>query len=258
MHRFYVAPDQSAAARVTLCPRETHHALHVLRVRAGESVELLDGRGHILEAQVVRTGRREVELQVCNRYRVAAPGRRLALVVALTKGAAFEDILQRATELGVAELHPVVARRSVVRLEERDRPARLEKWHWTMVDALKQCGGAWLPEVTWPEPLESWLARARGWEWQVYGALIGARGTLRARIHAYRQDHGGRLPRTIAAYVGPEGDFTVEERAALEQAGVEPVSLGSRVLRSATAAMYLASVFHYEWLEEETEPAEPT
>lgn len=253
MHRFYVTPERAADDRVMLCPREAHHALHVLRVRAGERVQLLDGLGQVIEAEVTRAARREVELQVLERRRIPPPERRLALVVGLTKGAAFEDILQGITELGVAQLQPVWTRRVVVRLEPEAIASKLEKWRWIAVDALKQSGRAWLPEVGAPEPLESWLDRSQGWDWQVYGALEATRGTLRARLLAYREAHGGRLPRTVAAYVGPEGDFTAEERAALDRAGAEGVSLGPHVLRSVTAALYLAVVFQYEGLEEESE-----
>lgn len=248
MHRFYVTPEQAAGDRIMLCPREAHHALHVLRVRTGERVQLLDGRGQVMQAEVVRAGRREVELHVGGRRHFPPPERRLALVVGLTKGAAFEEILQRATELGVTALQPVWTRRVVVRLEAEALASKLEKWRWIAVDALKQCGGAWLPEVGGPEPLESWLERSQGWDWQVYGTLDGTRGTLRQRLLAYRSAHGGRLPRAVAAYVGPEGDFTAEERAALDRAGVEGVSLGPRILRSVTAALYMAVVFQYEGL----------
>ncbi|WP_276607568.1 RsmE family RNA methyltransferase [Limisphaera ngatamarikiensis] len=248
MHRFYVRPEDMVNERVMLCPRETHHALHVLRVRPGEVVELLDGAGQVCRAEVVEAARRAVVLRVWGRRRELPPAWRLTLVVGLIKAGGFEEVLEKATELGVTGIQPVLAARSVVRLRAEEVGARREKWRWVAVDALKQCGGAWLPEVGELRPLGDWLRGRPRFDLEVFGGLGGGRETLRGRLERYRREHGGRLPGSVAAYVGPEGDFTLEESAALERAGVDPVWLGPRVLRSETAALVFAAVIQSEFL----------
>lgn len=251
MHRFYVATEQLADETVTLCPRETHHALHVLRVRSSEQVELLDGMGQVALAEVIGTGRREVRLRVRQRRRHARPRGRLTLVVGLVKGGAFEQILEKATELGVPRVQPVFTARTVVHIRPAEMEARLEKWRWVTVDALKQCGGPWLPEIGRPMPLRLWLEQRPAFDLEMYGALGRVGATLRHRLLRYRAAHQERPPETVAAYVGPEGDFSPEECAALEAAGVEPVGLGPRVLRSETAALVFAAIVRSEFDEDE-------
>lgn len=246
MHRFYVSPPDLEADLVHLSPREIHHALHVLRVSPGEQVELVDGVGTVAGAEVVRAERGRVDLRVHWRHRQPALPYRLALVVGLTKGPAFEEIVQKATELGVTELRPVITTRAVVRVEGSHTAAKLEKWRWIAVEALKQCRGSHVPEIASPEPLDAWLARASGFDLQVYGALARGRMSLRERLDHYRRQHPARPLRSAAAYVGPEGDFTPEECAALETAGIEPVWLGTRVLRSETAALCMACMLGME------------
>ncbi|MCS7091339.1 MAG: RsmE family RNA methyltransferase [Verrucomicrobiota bacterium] len=246
MDRFYVTPHRSSDPLVSLCPRESHHALHVLRVRRGTQVELIDGVGTVLQAEVIRADRGRVELRVLMRRREPPPPYRLALIFGITKAGAFDSIVQQATELGVTEIRPVFTERSVVRLSGEDAVARRERWRWIAVDALKQSRGTWLPEVGAPEPLTSWLSRASGFELQMYGALRTGAELLPERLARFRQTHAGRPPRSAAIYVGPEGDFTQREQAALEIAGVEPVVLGRHVLRSQTAALCMACILGLE------------
>src|SRR4051794_5462627 len=108
MHRFYLPPEHCQGSLLTLEDTEAHHALHVLRVRKGESVDVLDGQGHTFHTEVTALGKRTVELAVKGQnFRPPLPFA-VTLIQAIPKGKAFENIVQKATELGAARIIPLL------------------------------------------------------------------------------------------------------------------------------------------------------
>lgn len=230
---------------MTLPEREAWHAQRVLRVRAGEPVLVLDGVGHELSCQVAEVSRRGVRLAVRQvRHRPPLPYS-LTLLQAMPRGKVFDTIVQKATELAASRIVPLVSARVTVRLDPEQADGKLAHWRQTAIEAIKQCGWPWLPLVEPPQTLAQFLARAEAFELSVVGCLQPGSQHPRAIVRQFRAQHG-RRPRTVAAWVGPEGDFTAEELAAIQAAGAQPMSFGPTVLRSDTAAIYCLAVLSCE------------
>ena len=159
MHRFYLPPELCQGTSLTLEDGEAHHALHVVRVRPGENVEVLDGRGHVFHAEVKSLVKRSVELLVKRQEFKPPLPFQATLIQAIPKGKAFENIVQKATELGVARIIPVLTERVVVNLEDGSVETKMEKWRQVAIEAIKQCGSPYLPEFEVPIRLLNLLHR---------------------------------------------------------------------------------------------------
>jgi 16S rRNA (uracil1498-N3)-methyltransferase len=245
MHRFYLPPDQAQSTELTLPEAEAHHALHVLRVRDGERVIVLDGAGHELLCELHRINSAGARLHVFQRQTLPALPYRLTLVQAVTKAKTMDLIVQKATELGANRLVPVLSERSVVQVEEDAALNKLEKWRATCIEALKQCGTPWLPRLEAPQTPQKFLASQEGFELVLLASLQSEAKHPREYFQTFAAEHG-RLPKSVCVWVGPEGDFTPAEINAIRQAGAQPITLGQLVLRSETAAIYCLSVLNYE------------
>jgi 16S rRNA (uracil1498-N3)-methyltransferase len=230
---------------LTLTDREAHHALHVVRLRRGERVAVLDGTGHEFQCEVREAARDGVTLAVLHKSTIPPLPYHVTLLQAVTKGKAFETIVQKATELGAFRVVPLLTER-VVSVPDEDAAAnKVEKWKLIAVDSIKQCGSAWLPQIETPIPLRNFLARHERFELPLVASLQDDRRHPREVLDDYRVEHG-RLPKSVGIFIGPEGDFTSAEIDAIKETGALPVTLGPLVLRSDTAAVYALSVLNYE------------
>lgn len=245
MRRFYLPPEACREPVFKLSGREAHHAAHVLRAQRGERLTVLDGAGGEYLCAVREVGRREVLLEVLEKRHVPPPPFSITLLQALPKARAFEFILEKATELGVRRIVPLLSARSVSRPGEAGGREKLEKWRLTLIEALKQSGGAWLPELESPRSVEAFLARGERFDLQCVASLQPGAQHPSQPLRSQRSPAGGP-PQTVAVWIGPEGDFTPDELRAIESAGAIPVSLGPRVLRVETAALYCLSILNYE------------
>src|SRR4051812_2044288 len=158
MHRFYLTPKQAQGPLLTLSPTDAHHALHVLRVRVNERVVVLDGAGNELMCEVQSADREDVVLKVIQRQFLPPLPYRITLAQALTKTKTMDLIVQKATELGVHRLVPILSERSVSQIEEGNVASKLEKWHATAVEEIKQCGSPWEPQFGSPKTTQQFLA----------------------------------------------------------------------------------------------------
>jgi 16S rRNA (uracil1498-N3)-methyltransferase len=245
MHRFYLPAERWLGTDLVLDGREAHHAMDVLRVRPGERVAVLDGQGRESLCEVRQYGRNAVSLAVLE-TRIHAPlACRVTLLQALPKGKLIESIIQKATELGVWRVVPLLSERVVPHLEG-DEPARKAgKWQGAAVEAVKQCGCPWLPLVETPLTLEEYVSRREPSELGLVGSLQENARHPREHFRAFQAAHR-RPPRTVEIWVGPEGDFSPGELQRIQTAGALPITLGRFVLRSDTAAVYCLSIVNYE------------
>ncbi|HEY9173161.1 MAG TPA: RsmE family RNA methyltransferase [Verrucomicrobiae bacterium] len=245
MHRFHLPPEACQGPTLTLADREAHHALHVVRLRRGERVSVLDGAGYEYLCDVREATRESVTLAVLHKNHIAPLPYHLTLLQAMTKGKAFEIIIQKATELGAFRVVPLISERVVSQPDDEAAASKVEKWRWIAIDSIKQCGSAWLPQIEAPLPLKTFLAHHERFELPLVASLQSDRRHLREVLDDFRIEHG-RLPRSVGVFVGPEGDFTSVEMDAIKESGALPVTLGPLVLRSDTAAVYALSVLNYE------------
>ena len=245
MHRFYLPPEECREATLTLREREAHHALHVLRIQDGERVVILDGAGQELSCIVRSHDRTSVSLEAIERRTVPPLPYSITLLQAIPKGKIIEDIIQKATELGAARIVPILSERVVTHLDAENAEAKSAKWRSVAVEAIKQCGNAWLPKVEVPMTPETFLSRKEPFELPLIGCLESDVRHPRECFKQFFAEHK-RQPRSLCVWVGPEGDFSPAEYRAIKQAGALPVTLGPLVLRTETAATFCLSVLNYE------------
>ena len=235
-HRFScpeLAP--AAGALVTLSPEESHHLLRVLRLGPGAEVEIFGGDGRAWRGAVeaIEGDRAQVRL----REPVAEPGQGpvVNLAVAALKHRAIDLLIEKASELGVARLQPLLAARCVAQPDEREGavPAR---WSRLALAAAKQCGRNAPLEIRTALPLAAWLKEMAG----SGGAYAdGAEGA--APIGEWLATRDADTEATWIA-IGPEGGWTPEERRKFEEVGFAAVALGPLTLRAETAAIAAAAV----------------
>src|SRR5688572_22959970 len=147
MHRFFLPPAECTGPRLLLPEREAHHAVHVLRLQAGQLVTVLDGAGTQLACEVADVNRKKVELAVRQRTQVPQPAFQITLLQAIVKGKTMETIIQKSTELGVSRIVPLQTERVVAQLDREGAEHKQNKWQLTAIEALKQCGSPWLPQI---------------------------------------------------------------------------------------------------------------
>ena len=221
--------DAPVGAEIVITGAEAHHAAAVRRVRVGEEVTVGDGRGLCLEAVVTDVAPKRVVAAVTARTSHPAAAPRLVLVQALAKGDRDELAIQAATELGVDEVVPWQAARSIVRWRGEKATKALAKWESVVVAAAKQSRRARVPVVSPAVTTAEVTARCRP------GALVLVlHEDASERLSELRTDDLDRVDE-IDLVVGPEGGIGPEELEALAAAGARPVRLGPTVLRASTA-----------------------
>lgn len=221
--RLYVEAELKPRARVELPEAAAHHAARVLRLRAGDRVVLFDGRGGEYEARLELAGRARVFAET-GEHRAIERESPLAvtLVQAVSSGEKMDFTVQKAVELGVAALQPVLSARSVVRLDGERGAKKLAHWRRIAVSACEQCGRNRIPRIAEPVALADYRPPE--------GAKILLSPSGAGRLAAL-----ARNPLVLAA--GPEAGFEPAEERLLERAGFDAVRLGPRVLRTETAAL---------------------
>jgi 16S rRNA (uracil1498-N3)-methyltransferase len=224
--RFYL-PQSFTAAVLKLTGNEAHHLSRVLRLKPGDEVQLFDGAGRLARARISALGSDEAELEILERLDESqSPRTRVTLATAVPKGERFDWLVEKATELGVDRLVPLLTARSVVNPGE----TKLERLRRTIVEASKQCGRSRLMELTAPVRWNDLVTRefARESVWVADPSGEAGAGRL-----------SGAGEQILVA-VGPEGGFTTEELELATQHGAKLIGLGRHILRIETAALALA------------------
>ncbi len=245
MHRFYLPPPAAAGNCLRLSDAEAHHALHVVRVRIGERVIVMDGAGRELLCEVTGTGRHHVDLALLQSTTLPRLPYRITLIQAIAKARSMDLIIQKATELGAARIVPILSERSVVRPDAEESERVVDKWRTVAIEALKQCGAPWLPEIDAPRSPSDFLDQSPRFSLMLLASLQPGARHPRECLDTARPDPS-KPPRDVAVWVGPEGDFTPAELQRIQSAGALPITLGPLVLRSETAAVYCLSFLSYE------------
>src|SRR5580704_9868189 len=150
MHRFYIAPDKWNLDALALDESETHHAVDVLRMNAGDKAVVFNGRGVEATVEIAAITRKSVTLRKLLQGKSAPIGCQITLAQAVPKGKAMDLIVQKAVELVAAAICPLLSERTVIQVEEEDAARKQQKWQAVAIEAAKQCGQNWLPKVDLP------------------------------------------------------------------------------------------------------------
>lgn len=241
MHRFYYPNPEITANTFVLRGEEWHHARNVLRSEPGEKLVVFDGKGTEYLAEIVEAANKEAKLKILNKSKSPRPPYQITLAQALPKSKAMDYIIQKATELGVVEIIPVLSERSVIKLDEKDIDSKIQRWMEIAIEAAKQCGLNWLPKISKPKTAKEVTELRRSYKL----AYIGSLQPDAKRLWHYIPEIQSVGKETIIM-IGPEGDFTPAELGFARSAGFNPLSLGPMVLRCDTAAIYAISTISYE------------
>lgn len=260
--RAYAPAAAADAAAIILSPEESHHLVTVNRCGRGDPVTAFDGRGREWLAECRDPSRGAAVLHVKETRPAPPRPHEITLGQALPKGAVMDDIVRQATEIGAVRIVPLLSERTQVHLDDERAGKKVEKWRTAAIEAAKQCGNPWLPEIAPITRFADFLAQGstpvatpttvaavesddHHHDLKLVASLHGGASSLKKSLAGYAAKHG-RAPRRVLWLIGPEGDFSPGEMTAAITAGFQPITLGPLVLRSDTAAAYALSILSYE------------
>lgn len=223
--RIYTSQPLLSTETVELTGSVSHYLTRVLRLSKGDSLILFNGDGRDYMAEISGFHSKAVLVRLLGSDVAATESPlKITLVQAVCRGERMDYALQKATELGVFCIQPLISRRVEVRLDKTRQAKRLKHWHGVVISACEQSGRAVVPEVKTPLPMSDWMAVADN--------------SPRLVLDPYTQDKLADLSiagKSISLVIGPEGGFTDEELQDARSNGLTAVSLGPRVLRTETA-----------------------
>lgn len=235
--RFFVEGVRGLGETVRIEGGDAHHIAHVLRLRPGDRIEVIDSSARAFEAEIVDGRGVGVRL-----LRESAPAQerslRIDVAQAMPKAQKMDYVVEKATELGADAILPFVSERTIVRSAGA---ARLERWRRIARGAAKQSGRRGVPGVTVPLQFEELLARFRAYDLALFAWESADSQPLRLRL---RELLAGAT--SVLVVIGPEGGFSHAEADAARASGAELVSLGRNILRTETAALVLLAILNYE------------
>jgi 16S rRNA (uracil1498-N3)-methyltransferase len=224
---FFYEPAVTAATHFTLSEDTSKHCIQVLRMKAGEQLQLADGKGNTYTATIVTPDKRHCTVSISQHVFVPAPPRRISIAIALLKNASrFEWFLEKATEMGVQDIVPLITKRTERQHFRHDRMNNI------VIAAMLQSQQAWLPVLHQPITLEEAIAQN------------AATQKLVAHCEDAVKNDLAKLPisNNVQILIGPEGDFTPDEITLALQSGYQAVSLGNTRLRTETAGIVAAAL----------------
>lgn len=244
MHRFFVDPEDIVDQQVYFSPAEARHIERVLRLRPGETVLVFDGSGWEYQVQLLgRESSGTLAGQILNReFRDRESPFKLALVQGIAKGEKMDTIIQKAVEIGIDSIHPILTEHTVVQLDGPKRQQRQERWQAIARQACKQCRRNHVPPVFSITHMESFLEQHTDQPvLMLYEAEQGC--TLRQVLCS---ELLSRQAQPWYLMVGPEGGFSKTEAELARKRGALLVGLGPRILRTETAGLLAAGIILYE------------
>lgn len=241
MHRFFIEPSLLQSSPIILPDLLAHQVRDVLRLQVGEQFVLLDNSGDETLAVVASSARSGVTAQALERHPgKAEPRIHITLCQGMLKSARFEWILEKGVELGVTTFAPILCRRSTSGLEEAGAP-KIQRWQRIIQEAAEQCGRALLPALLPIRTLSDALS-------DIPSGALAIIPWEEERNHTLHNVAAQFIaPLNIFIFIGPEGGFVPEEIQLARQHGVQPITLGLRILRAETAALAAVTNVMYEF-----------
>lgn len=241
MHRFFVSLSLTPGQTVVLESTQAHQICRVLRLAVNESIILLDGQGTEYEVELQVVSAKQVQGKVKSEQPAGGePGIGLILFQSMLKRDKFEWVLQKATEVGVTEIVPVITERSLVRKAQTFKSDRLTRWSRILTEAAEQSHRGKVPRLQSPLPFTEALTLAERLDRALLACPHAESNSLADILR------GLPTGASCGLFVGPEGGFSAEEVLQAQVKGVLPITLGRRILRTETAAIVAASLILYE------------
>jgi 16S rRNA (uracil1498-N3)-methyltransferase len=243
--RAFCTLTEREPAVIRLSGDESHHLVAVNRAKKGDTVVAFDGKGGEWICELSEESKNAAVLKVRFSQKIKPIPFEITLGQALPKGPSMDAIVRKATEIGTARIVPLESERTQVHLDDERQDKKIEKWQVAALEAAKQCGNAWLPEITPIQNATTFIEGSKGYDLKLIASLQPGAKSLKSVLAGYKSATG-KSPKKVLWLIGPEGDFTPAEMSASKSFGFEPITLGPLVLRCETAAVYALSVLSYE------------
>lgn len=242
MSRFFVLPQQIDGSTIRIEGGDAQHIGKVLRLNVGDNITICDGAGNDYQAEICRIEKNEVLSQIISQAKAdTEPQLRVVLYQGIPKASKMDFVIQKAVELGAMEIVPVITKRSVVKLDAKSAKGKVERWNKIAAEASKQCNRAVIPSVAPVAKLDEALSHMQQQELKLvpYEAeeKTGLRDVLEQNPHVS----------SVGILIGPEGGFDQAEIEKAREAGLLPVRLGRRILRTETAPLAVISALMYAY-----------
>lgn len=226
MTRVFIPGADLTAPQLSVAGPDFHHLAHVLRIKPGDAITVLDNRGMARGGVVTSVRKSALELQLGELVALPPePMLKVTIAQALGKGDKFEQVIQHGTEIGAHAFIPLITTRTIVKIDKNSADEKLERWQRVAKGAAEQCGRGRIPQVMPPASLAQVLNRLDEYDAAYLAHVDGEPVPVARGLHS------------VLILVGPEGGFAPEEVVEAVEVGARSVSLGPYVLRTETAAL---------------------
>ena len=243
MHRFFTAPKNITDKKAVLRGTDVTHIRTVLRLKIGDRVQILDGRGFCYTVTLTHVGHDGIESRIDLKEDADDCESPLTICLGqgMVKGTGFDDIVRRAVELGVGQVTPVSANRCISKLSPENTSQKIQRWQRIANEAAKQCGRSRIPSIS-PKPISVKEFCHANCEADLKLIFWEEERSTRIRDLPHRNDF-----KSAAVLIGPEGGFTSGEIENATECGFHSISLGPRLLRTDTAPLAVISILQNHW-----------
>jgi len=244
MSRFFSPPQNVRGNYIYIEGHEARHILNVMRMKEKDKVVVFDGTGKEYTGFISKIKGKSLIIEVVStRYPKKSVQPEITLFQCMPKKEKMDYIVEKATELGVHSIKPLISERTIARPSEEKNDSRISRWEKIALNAAKQCGRNDIPEIRNIEKFYNALDSVNDFDLVLMAHL--SEGTIPLR-EAIKDFDTGR----IAVFIGPEGDFTAEEIIMAKETNCKLISLGPRVLKSDTAGLYVITILNYEFFKQ--------
>ena len=241
--RIYCEQSLSTGQSLLLDQRNSHYLLHVLRVKADQTLILFDGLGADYRATISEVSRKSVTVfineEIETENTVSESPLQLTLAIAISKGDRMDWVMQKATELGVTRIQPLITQRVDVKLNPERMTKKMDHWLGVVIGACEQSGRSVLPSLLTPKPIASWLTEDNS----DFKLVLRAHGTPLSTLAA----NVITPPTSVSVLIGPEGGLDETELALAENTSFLATGFGPRILRTETAPIVALSLLQEKW-----------
>jgi len=232
--RFYCQPITKGLKKIILSGDTAHHLTKVLRFKEGDKLSVFDGTGFEWDAEILVKKRKAVEIQLIKKHKpIAESPLNITLLQSVSRSQRMDLAIQKATELGVSRIIPIITNNSVVQLNSRNTPKKMDHWKNVIVNAAEQSGRVKLPSIEKPAQLNKELLSLYKTELSLFLDTTGSEELKTKQI------------KNATVAIGPEGGFTESEKYMAQQTGYRTIRTGPRLLRTETAPIMIISILQY-------------
>ena len=242
MHRFYHPNTININESLFMDNPSSHHALRVMRVKINDQIILFNGDGSDYQGKVINLKKNQIEVLIISKKVINHESHlKITLLQALTSNDKMDWIIQKATELGISEIQPVICDRSIIKIKDNKTEKKLLRWRQISISACEQCGRAKIPHIHPPQDLSNYLEKNKIFKKNLKIILSpDAKKNLNdIEFMSTKQE--------ISVLIGPEGDFTKKELELAIKKGFLSVKIGPRILRTETAPISILSILQYKY-----------